>query len=530
MNVALPQAYDQLEPAPVWSAFALLNSIPRPSGGEKTLREAICHLAQERECEFQTDERGNLVVRVPGKSCTSDAPVVALQAHLDMVCQKRPEVEIDFERDAIVPRRDGDKIFASGTTLGADNGIGVAFMIALLEGEAPAHPPLELLFTVEEETGLYGAALLDPSLVSARRLINLDSEEDDEITIGCAGGAGVMIHLPVEREEFRDGDSIFEFKVMGLAGGHSGIQIGEKLGNALKIMGQALDAFPPDLRLISFDGGTAHNAIPRDCVAVFAIAPERLGEVAETNAFITKKLEQQWREHEPTFELRLTFISDQSAEIEAKTQPMTEQATQTVLRLVRELPHGVQAMSARWEGKVQTSSNLAQIETSANEVEFGISNRSFLAGDIAQMQELCATVGKNAGARVEERDGYPGWEPRAHSPPTRPVRRRFRQRERAFAAHRSCSRRFGMWATQREITRFGCRFVWPDDSRRAHARRMGFNCERRAQLGDFEGTAWCVGAIDVCRDGLHTFLLGFNAKTLQPADANRRAEVFEMGN
>ena len=409
MNVALPQAYDQLEPAPVWSAFALLNSIPRPSGNEKALREAIETLAQERGCSFQSDARGNLVVSVPGKNCAPDAPTVALQAHLDMVCQKRPEVAFDFEHDAIQPRRDGDKIFASGTTLGADNGIGVAFMIALLEGEAPAYPPLELLFTVEEETGLYGAALLDPSIVSARRLINLDSEEDDEITIGCAGGAGVMIHLPVKREAIGSDESAFELKVLGLAGGHSGIQIGQPLGNAIKIAGQTLDELneAAPVRLVSLDGGTAHNAIPRDCVAVFASTSGDQIEAAFER--VREQLEAKWRSDEPNFSLSL-------APTQIAGEPMSRDWTQTILRLVRELPHGVQAMSARFEGKVQTSSNLAQIATRGEEVEFGISNRSFLACDIAEMQEFCATLGKNAGGRVEERDGYPGWEPRAQSP------------------------------------------------------------------------------------------------------------------
>ena len=415
MNVALPLAYQDLEPASVWRAFALLNSIPRPSGREERLRGAIENLASSRGFSFQSDARGNLVVRVPGRNCAPTSATVALQAHLDMVCQKRPEVEFDFDVDAIQPRREDDKIFASGTTLGADNGIGVAFMLALLEGEHLSHPPLELLFTVEEETGLYGAALLDPNLVSARRLINLDSEEDDEITIGCAGGAGVMIHLPIQREPLRPQEKQFRVQVSGLSGGHSGIQIGEKLGNAIKIMGQLLDELSqsaPDLRLVAFDGGTAHNAIPRDCVATVAIAQDQLGELPRAWSRITRQINGQWLEHEPKAQQFFNSVPED----EATLQPMSLGSTRTVLGLVRNLPHGVQKMSERYANKVQTSSNLAQIETRAGEVEIGISNRSFLASDIAQMQAQCANLGKTAGARVEERDGYPGWEPRAQSP------------------------------------------------------------------------------------------------------------------
>lgn len=412
MNVALPLAYQDLEPAPVWGAFALLNSIPRPSGQEEKLRLVIEQLAAEKGARACSDERGNLCVSLAGQGCAPEAPAIALQAHLDMVCQKRPEVAFDFERDAILPRREGDKISATGTTLGADNGIGVAYMLALLDGSAPVHPPLELLFTVEEETGLYGAALLDPALVTARRLVNLDSEEDDEITIGCAGGAGVALFLPVEREARRENESCYRFTVGGLAGGHSGIQIGEPLGNALKIAGQILDALResvPDLRLSSFDGGTAHNAIPRDCVVTLVAPAAQDGTLSAAWASITEELKDKWQQDEPN----LSFALEEAGAVES---PLAAGATETVSQLVRALPHGVQKMSERWAGKVQTSSNLAEIQSQSGEVAFHVSNRSFLACDIADMQEHCATLGKSAGARVEMRDGYPGWEPRADSP------------------------------------------------------------------------------------------------------------------
>ena len=413
MDISLPLAYQGLEPASVWRAFALLNSLPRPSGQEERVRAAIVALADARGADHVRDERGNLVVRVAAKNCASDTSPVAVQAHLDMVCQKTPDSDFDFERDAIQPRRDGDQIFATNTTLGADNGMGVAFMLAALEGDIPAHPPLELLFTVEEETGLYGAALLDPQLVRARRLINLDSEEDDEITIGCAGGAGVTLRLPVERQALRADEKLFRVQVSGLAGGHSGMQIGEKLGNSLKIAGQILDALreaAPGLRLVSLDGGTAHNAIPRDCLAFFSVPTSQNAALEAAFGRVTGELKAHWGADEPGLETHLAPVSDATA------APLSLNATQTVLDAVRELPHGVQTMSARWAGKVQTSSNLAEIHTGADALELSVSNRSFLASDIAQMQRKCRDIGERAGASVEERDGYPGWEPRAESP------------------------------------------------------------------------------------------------------------------
>lgn len=414
MTISLPLAYQGLEPVAVWRAFALLNSIPRPSGREDAARAAIFELAGERGLETRRDERGNSVVVVPGRSAAPGVKPVALQAHLDMVCQKKPEVTFDFDRDAIVPRREGDRIFASGTTLGADNGIGVAYMIALLEEAADVHPPLELLFTVEEETGLYGAALLDPLLVSARRLINLDSEEDDEITIGCAGGAGVSIFLPLERLPFREDETTIRLGVGGLAGGHSGIQIGQPLANALKLMGQVLDALSeaaPDTRLVSLDGGTAHNAIPRDAEALVCVPHAQIPAFEAQWTQVTGQLARSWREHEPTIRFERS-----EAEKHSHSAPLSSQNAQRVRGLVRDLPHGVQRMSERWPDKVQTSSNLAEIHTREEEIEFGVSNRSFLTCDIADMQEHCATLGRVTGARIEERDGYPGWEPRGDSP------------------------------------------------------------------------------------------------------------------
>jgi dipeptidase D len=248
----------------MWRHFAALNSIPRPSGHESAARAYVKQIAEAADATWQEDSAGNIVVRVratsPGETST---PSVVIQSHLDMVCEKRPDITHNFETDPIVPRRDGDRIYATGTTLGADNGIGAAMALALLTTPDLQHGPIELLFTVEEETGLYGAMKLDPSLLQSRMMINLDSEDPEEITIGCAGGVGTVLRLPVQRENVPAAWTAHDVVVSGLKGGHSGVQIHEPWPRHQSAHAStqrfANDAI--DFRLVSISGGSAHNAI-----------------------------------------------------------------------------------------------------------------------------------------------------------------------------------------------------------------------------------------------------------------------------
>ena len=381
--------YADLEPREVWRHFDALNAIPRPSGREEEARQYVQKIAVENGAMWKTDARGNICVRVGarGPQSVEGKTIVVLQSHLDMVCQKRPDVAHDFERDAITPRRLGDKIYASGTTLGADNGIGAAMMLAVLSSPDVVNGPLELLFTVEEETGLYGAALLDPEIVRGQTMINLDSEDPDEITIGCAGGAGTTLHLPLEREKIA-GLVAQKLTVGGLAGGHSGMQIHEPLGNAIKILAQILAPMTgKGARLISLEGGTAHNAIPRDASAVVAFEPQLLAEIEAIWQAQTAQIEKKWRRDEAGL-----FFGRELAAAE-KEAPLSLDSTRKLVGALENLPHGVQKMSERFAGKVQTSSNLAEAKIAANKAEIHVSNRSFLGGDMEQMQELCARIG-----------------------------------------------------------------------------------------------------------------------------------------
>jgi dipeptidase D len=407
-----PPVYEGLEPASVWRHFGALNSIPRPSGQEDAARAYVQKLAESERAMWKTDARGNICVRVPARGSSPDTPVVVLQSHLDMVCQKRPDVTIDFTRDPITPRRLDDKIYASGTTLGADNGLGAAMMLALLTSHELTHGPLELLFTVEEETGLFGAAHLDPELVRGRLLVNLDSEDPEEITIGCAGGASTSLFLAVEREPLALDAVTLQIGVGGLQGGHSGIQIGEPLGNAIRLVGQILGEVQqtcPGLRLLSVEGGTAHNAIPRDAEATIALPASELAAFETTLARAAGEIEAKWRADEPGLQVSHAHVS-------ASQQALTLVDTTKVLGLLRDLPHGVAHWSKRFEGKVQTSSNFAAAHSGENELEFSVSNRSFLAAELKEMQTKVADLGEATGARIVVRDGYPGWEPSANSP------------------------------------------------------------------------------------------------------------------
>lgn len=400
--------YVGLEPTPLWQHFAALNAIPRPSGHEEAAREYVRQVAEAAGSASATDSRGNLIARVEATD-GFDGPTVAIQSHLDMVCESADGVEHDCEHDPIVPRRDGDWILASGTTLGADNGIGVAAALSLLSDPATAHGPLELVFTVEEETGLHGAAELDVSMLNAQALINLDSEDDRALTVGCAGGADVELALPLAREAAPPGWHGVELRVSGLSGGHSGMQIHERHANAIVLAATVLDRLARegvDFRLQSIDGGSAHNAIPRNASARLAVAGET-AERAIAEAFA--ELRSAWTAAEPEIELMLldgATVSD-----------VLPTATAAVLvRLLLELPHGVIAMSERFEGTVETSANLATVHTEVEQARVSTSVRSLKEDELRETRERIKAMALAAGAAAELGSGYPGWEPRESSP------------------------------------------------------------------------------------------------------------------
>jgi dipeptidase D len=400
-----------LEPRALWRHFDRILTIPRGSKEEDRIRDYVLEVAGARGLEHRRDAAGNVVVIKPGSpGRESEAPTV-LQAHLDMVNEKNADVDHDFSRDPIRPRRDGAWLTASGTTLGADNGIGVAALLALAEADDLEHGPLELLFTIDEETGLTGAMQLDGSLLRGRRLINLDSEEEDAICVGCAGGGQSTLRLPLSSAAPDAGTSALALTLKGLKGGHSGIDIRLQRGNAIKLLARLLHAATQaaPLRLAAVHGGNKHNAIPREASAVVLVDDAAL---ARFRAGVGDELDA----------IRLEYaVADPGIELEIADAPLPELAWDRgsgmrALHLLEALPHGVVAMSQDIPGLVETSTSLATARVEGNSLELVCSTRSSIDRALAAVRRRIRAIATLASAAVEEKDAYPGWKPNLASP------------------------------------------------------------------------------------------------------------------
>lgn len=406
----LEVVYAGLEPREVWRHFAALNAIARPSKHEARARTYVARVAQSAGASSRVDGAGNIVVYKVGSEGSANGAEqkpVAIQSHLDMVCERVPERHIDWASDPILPERSNGHIRAQGTTLGADNGIGAAMALALLSSSGLSHPPLELIFTVEEETGLQGASGLDGSLLSAAWLLNLDTEEPDEIIIGCAGGRGVNLILPLERAPREGGWMTFALTVGGLAGGHSGIEIARPLGNAIQILARSLRALEEsglELRIIEASGGRARNAIPRDASATLVLHGSEVARLQEIVKAREAELQAQWHSHEPSLFLSVSMAESAQA-------PLSPECSRSLVSLLCEAPHGVLSWSQRWPGKVETSCNLATLSTSEDEALIHISGRSFREAALDAWQQSLQVLAARFGASNALLDGYPGWEP-----------------------------------------------------------------------------------------------------------------------
>lgn len=400
-----------LEPRLVWQHFDEILKVPRPSKHEEKIRAHVRAWAEARGFTVREDAAGNMVVRVPATPGHEQAPTVVLQAHLDMVAEKNSDVAFDFFKDAIQPRIVGDYVYATGTTLGADNGIGVAAAMAIAEDPEAVHGPLELLFTVDEETGLTGAAKLDPSLVTGRTLLNLDTEEDGAFYIGCAGGADAHSVFLVKREPVPAGHVALAVRVRGLRGGHSGVDIHENRGNALKFLARVLAAArhaSPELRLASLAGGSKHNAIPREADAVITVPADRRAAVVEAVEAAAAVLKEEFGEIDPGQKVDVAHV--------AAEEVWAQEDGQHILDALLACPHGVLAMSRAVPGLVETSNNLAVVTTEGNQVKVVTSSRSSVMPSLRATLQQVEAVFRLAGAAVEVHDGYPGWKPNPQSP------------------------------------------------------------------------------------------------------------------
>jgi dipeptidase D len=411
VSVAL-KVYEGLEPASLWRHFAALNSIPRPPGEELAAGRYVQEVADAHGARWRCDELGNVVVQVAARGVPAGATPIAVQAHLDMVCEKEPSVSHDPHHDPIRPRREGDRIYARGTTLGADNGIGVAAALALLDERDIHHGPLELIFTVQEEIGLVGAMGMDASALRARQLINLDSEDPASLTIGSAGGADLEMSVPLDRVDAPRDWRACTITVRGLRGGHSGVDIDKSLANAIKLVVaviQAARAEGVDCRLVALRGGGNPSAIPREAVAEIAVPRMSAPRFAEAVARVHRKLDSEWGASEP--ELVLELLEDPSP----PGRVLSAACTEALLTTLCELPNGVLAMSEHLPHTIETSANIASVATHERELGVVLGIRSLRT---AALEELHAAVGKlvrGLGAAVAMTNAYPGWKPVADS-------------------------------------------------------------------------------------------------------------------
>ncbi|RLQ20965.1 beta-Ala-His dipeptidase [Seongchinamella sediminis] len=402
-----PEQYPR-QPAHIWEHFYQFTQIPRPSAREAAVRQYVIDLAEQAGHRHQLDTAGNLVIYVSASPGREDSPTVIIQNHLDMVTVKTADREHDFDTDPLRLQVEDGWLGADRTTLGADNGIGCAAAIAVMTDPEVSHPALELLFTVEEETGLGGALNLDPALLSGTVMLNLDTEDWNELYIGCAGGAGWQFSRSFSREPVAASADCWQLTLRGLAGGHSGVQIHEQLANAGKLLAEALRGVP-GLRLAGIDVGIAHNVIPREGTVSFCCEP---GSEAGIRQRIDR-LRQQWLAYLPPadhgVELELA-----AARLDTALDPVD---SLRVLDLVSLFPHGAQAYSLEQPADlVDLSINLAVVRLDGGELFIESSYRFFNPDQSLPLQHSVLALARAYDLEVSSNAGYPGWQPDFSSP------------------------------------------------------------------------------------------------------------------
>lgn len=383
-----------LRPQEALYCFEELCAIPHGSRDTKRISDYCVRFAQTHGLRYVQDEWNNVVIYKPASKGYEEHPTVILQGHLDMVCEKDADCDIDFSKDGLRLAHDGKYIFAEGTTLGGDDGIAVAYALAILASDTLKHPPIEAVFTVDEEIGMLGADAMDMSVLQGRVLLNCDSEDEGILTVSCAGGATSCLKRPIIREAAQG--EVWRMTVRGLTGGHSGVEINKGRANANKVLAQILEKL--SVRLLSIDGGSKDNAIPRASEAL-VIAEQPEAAFAAAAAEVKKTL--------PATETAVEFVCEKA---ESGMLPMTEESSTAVIGLLNALPNGVQAMSKDIKGLVQTSLNLGILKTAADEVQMTFSVRSSVNAEKAALIASLREIGSSFGAVYSQSGEYPAWE------------------------------------------------------------------------------------------------------------------------
>jgi dipeptidase D len=401
-----------LKPEPIWKYFARISRIPRGSKNEAAMTRYVLQTAQELGLPAWSDTTGNVVVRKPASKGRGHIRPIALQGHLDMVCEKNRDKKHNFLQDPIELVRRGNILKANGTTLGADNGIAVAANLAVMEDRSLEHGPLELIFTVDEETGMTGALNLEPDFLESRTLLNLDSEEEGTLYIGCAGGRDTTGTWKILFEKAPGRSIAVEVKVTDLKGGHSGLEIDKGRGNAIKIANRILYALDGiGARISHLEGGNKHNAIPRECDVLLFLPENRIEPARDIVNRLHAEIRSELKAADPDLRIDFTTLPGRKrGEVIKKLQQ------KKILRTLAALPHGVIKMSADIPGLVETSTNVAVIKTDKSALSIATSQRSSAASELTEIGNTVSSIFALGGAAVKNTDGYPGWKPDMNSP------------------------------------------------------------------------------------------------------------------
>lgn len=399
-----------LKPERVWRYFSEILTIPRPSKKEEKIIEYLIEFGKKHNLETVKDNCGNIVIRKPAPKFLEKKPIVILQSHIDMVCEKNSNSNHNFDTDPIIPIIEDGWVKAKDTTLGADDGIGMAIQLALLESNDILHGPIECLFTVDEETGLTGAFGLDPKFLKGRILLNLDSEDEGELFIGCAGGNETYAIFDVEKEKSPQGYEAIKINVNGLTGGHSGDDIHKGRGNAVKIINRILwhAGVKHDLRLSFFKGGNLHNAIAREAEAIALISSYKKADFDKWIKEFSSEIINEYKTTEK--ELKIS-----SENCETPDEVFKKHFQKQLLNALYACPHGVIEWSREIPDFVETSTNLAAIEPEDKKIKITTSQRSSVASSLIDVNSMVAATFALAGAEYQHTKGYPGWTPNPDS-------------------------------------------------------------------------------------------------------------------
>lgn len=400
----------KLQPAIIWQYFKEILEIPRPSKKEEKIIKYLLDFGEKQNLETIQDEIGNVLIRKPATKGMENRKSVVMQSHIDMVCEKNSDKVHDFDNDPIESIIDGDWVTANDTTLGADDGIGVAAQLAILASSDIEHGPIECLFTIDEETGLTGAFGLKPGLLKSTILLNLDSEDEGQLFIGCAGGQDTQAWLPFDYEEVSTDHMAFKIMVSGLKGGHSGDEIDKGHANANKILNRFLwckkDEF--SIKLHTFDGGNLRNAIAREAFAIVVVPKNSEQDIVAAVAEFKSMSRAEFSITEPHMEITIN-------EVPLPEVVIDNESFDEMVNAIYACPHGVIAMSQSIDDFVETSTNLASVKFLEDEILVTTSQRSSVESEKQDITNMVTSVFKLAGARTKTSDGYPGWKPNPDS-------------------------------------------------------------------------------------------------------------------